>query len=111
MLFPEMNSLCSLQLSYYFKNFYITGFYKTPSHNLEEQSGMEVYEPSQYNIEIGWGNGKWNLSATANNFLRSSWESARQTLSGEYYSMNKYVYSPERHMRFSISATYTFWIR
>ena len=69
---------------------------------------MEVYEPSQYNIEIGWGNGKWNLSATANNFLRSSWESARQTLSGEYYSMNKYVYSPERHMRFSISATYTF---
>lgn len=99
---------CSLQLSYYFKNFYITGFYKTPNYNLEEQSGMEVYDPSQYNIEIGWGNGKWNLSATANNFLRSNWESSRQTLIGEYYSMHKYVYSPERHMRFSVSATYTF---
>ncbi len=99
---------CSAQLTWYFGNFYMFGWYMTPSTYIPDESGMKTRTPSSYQIQLGWGKGAWRLSATAYNFLRSSWESSRQELYSRNYSFNRQEYSTSEHMRFQFSATYTF---
>lgn len=62
----------------------------------------------QYELQAGWGNGRWNVSATAYNFFRKSWHGSRQELKSEYYDYSRSINSIQSHMRFSLSATYTF---
>lgn len=64
--------------------------------------------PDQYQLQIGWGNGTWNISATAYNFFRKSWLSGTRTLSSEFYDYTTSIFSKAAHMRFSLSATYSF---
>lgn len=99
---------CTAQLTCFFGNFYASGWYVTPSHYPDENSGIESKTPSQYKIQLGWGNGSWNLGLSASNFLRSDWRANRETLRSEYYDMSSRVYSPSQHMKFSVTATYTF---
>ena len=98
---------CSAQLTYYFGDFHASGWFVTPSHYPDENSGIECKTPSQYELQLGWGNGTWNLGISASNFLRSEWRSNRETLRSEYYDMRRNVYSPSQHMKFSVTATYT----
>ena len=99
---------CSAQLTWYFGNFYLFGWYMTPSTYIPDESGMKAHTPSSYQVQLGWGKGAWRLSATAHNFLRSSWETNRQELNSTYYNFDRREYGTGQHMRFQISATYTF---
>lgn len=105
----SLNELtCSAQLTWYFGNFYLFGWYMTPSTYIPDESGMKAHTPSSYQIQLGWGKGAWRLSATAHNFLRSSWETTRQELYSQNYSFDRHEFGTEQHMRFQFSATYTF---
>ena len=99
---------CTAQLTYFFGNFYATGWYMTPSHYPDENSGIESKTSSQYQLQLGWGSGAWNLRVSASNFLRSDWRANREILRSEYYDMSRRVYSPSQHMGFALTATYTF---
>ncbi len=99
---------CTAQLTYYFSRFYVMGWYGTPSHYPDENSGVESKTPSQYQLQAGWGNGSWNIGISASNFLRSDWRANREILRSEYYNMSSKVYSPSQHMKFAVTATYIF---
>lgn len=63
---------CTAQLTWYFGDFYLFGWYMTPSTYIPDESGMKERTPSSYQIQLGWGKGACRISATAHNFLRSS---------------------------------------
>ncbi len=98
----------SAQLTWYFGDFYLFGWYNTPNTSPEINSGIKKHSPSQYCIQLGWGKGNWKASATANNFLRRNWISSHQTLSGEYYKFENENYGTSMRQRFQIEVTYTF---
>ena len=98
---------CSAQLTWYFGDFYMFGWYNTPSTYPESTSGIKTHTPSQYRIQIGWGKGNWKASATAANFLRTDWIVSDQTLSGQYYKYANENYGTSMHQRFQLSVTYT----
>jgi len=100
--------VCQAQLTWYFHDFYLFGWYMTPATSLNYESGEKERTPSRYQIQIGWSDGEWQASATAYNFMRSSWEISEQTLSGRYYQSNCRLYGTNQHMRFQFSITYTF---
>lgn len=99
---------CTAQLTYYFGKFYLWGRYMTPSRYQEEQSGVVERTPSQYQLLLGWGDKGWNISAGAYNFLHSSWESSRQTLTSNYYSFDSRKFSTAQHWRITLAVSYTF---
>lgn len=99
---------CTAQLTWYFGNFYLFGWYMTPSTYPDEESGVKQRSPSRYQIQLGYGNGAWRASATAYNFLRTSWETNHQTLTSQYYQFDRREYGTNQHMRFQFSVTYTF---
>lgn len=99
---------CTAQLTYYFGNFYLWGWYMTPSHYQEEQSGIVERTPAKYQIQLGWGDKGWNIRAGVYNFLRTTWESSRQTLSSQYYHFDRKEFSTAQHCRLTISVSYTF---
>lgn len=99
---------CSAQLTWYFGNFYLFGWYMTPSTYVGNDGGVKEKSPSSYQIQLGWGKGAWRASATAYNFLRSSWETSKQTLTSQYYQFDRREYGTGKHMRFQFSVTYTF---
>ncbi len=105
-------SMCTaggtLQLTWYFGNFYLMGYYTSPSKWLDSDSGSTIHNPSNYLIQLGWGRGALKLSAAAYNFLRTDWETSRTTLTSPYYSNDIRSYGIDYHMSFRLTATYTF---
>lgn len=99
---------CTAQLTWYFGDFYLFGWYMTPSTYPDQESGIKERTPSRYQIQLGYGKGAWRASATAYNFLRSSWETTHQTLQSQYYHFDKREFGTAQHMRFQFSVTYTF---
>ena len=102
------NFYCTAQLTWYFGDFYLFGWYMTPTTELSMDSGYKEKTPGRYQVELGWGRGAWKASATAYNFLRSSWESSRKTLSSQYYQSDIRSFGTAQHMRFQFSLSYTF---
>lgn len=98
---------CTAQLTYYLGNFYAMGWYMTPSHYPDENSGIETKTPSQYQVKAGWGKNGWNINVSASNFLRTDWRSTREILQSEYYNLIRNTYNPAAHMKFTLSTTYT----
>lgn len=94
-------------LTYYFGNFYVWGWYMTPSKYQETHSGVISRTPSQYQLQIGWGKGAWNINASAYNFAHTSWEAYKESLSSEYYSFDRTTFGTQQHARYSVSVTYT----
>lgn len=99
---------CMAQCSYYFGKFYLWGWYMTPSHYQEEQSGIVERTPAKYQVQLGWGDKGWNIRAGVYNFLRTSWEESRQTLSSEHYSFDRKQFSTAQHWRLTFAVSYTF---
>lgn len=99
---------CTAQLTYYFDKFYLWGWYMTPSHYQEEQSGIVERTPAKYQIQFGWSDKGWNIRAGVYNFLRTSWESSRQTLTSEYYTFDRKEFSTAQHWRITLAVSYTF---
>ncbi|MBD5234555.1 MAG: hypothetical protein HDS65_10340 [Bacteroidales bacterium] len=99
---------CTAQLTYYFGKFSLWGWYMTPSHYQEEQSGIVERTPAKYQIQLGWSNKGWNIRAGVYNFLRTSWESSHQTLTSKYYSFDRKEFSTAQHWRITLAVSYTF---
>ena len=99
---------CIAQLTWYFGDFYLFGWYRTQSKGLGMDAGYKEYTPESYQVQLGWGRGAWKASATAYNFMRSSWETSRQTLTSQYYQSDVRTFGTAQHMRFQFSVTYTF---
>ncbi len=99
---------CTAQLTYYWGNFYIWGWYITSSHYQEEQSGIIERSPAKYQIQLGWGDKGWNIRTGVYNFLHTSWEASRQTLSSNYYTFDRKEYSTAQHWRITLAVSYTF---
>lgn len=102
------NFHCTAQLTWYFGNFYLFGWYSSPISRLSRELPYMEKLPTRYQIQFGWGEGAWKASATAYNFLRSNWETSRRTLTSQYYSSDIRCLGTDQHMRFEFSVTYTF---
>lgn len=98
---------CTAQLTYYLGNFYFFGWYMTPSKHQQTHSGVISKTPSKYQLELGWGKGAWNISASAYNFAQSSWKDYEESLTSVYYSFDRTTFGTEHHARYSVSVTYT----
>lgn len=98
---------CTAQLNYYFGNFYVSGWYMTPSKSQQDNSGIISKSPLKYQIEIGWGKNGWNISSSAYNFAHTSWEDLRETLSSEYYTFDRTTFGTQYHARYTVSVSYT----
>ncbi len=96
------------QTSYYHKNFFFSGTYTLKRKYPATQAEYREKVPEQYQLQMGWGNGRWNLTLTASNFLRNSWESSRQVLSSEWYDFTRINNSTLNHRKFEFSVRYTF---
>ena len=99
---------CNAQITWYLGDFFLFGWYATPITVIGTDSGIKSRVPSSYQIQAGWRKGSWQLTATAFNFLRSSWESSRQSLSSHYYSLDATEYGTSMHMRYRLSVSYSF---
>lgn len=97
---------CTAQLTCYFGNFYLYGWYSTPSSGVLSDSGVRGHHPSRYQIQIGWGKGAWRATATAYNFFRSSWETSRVDFKSPYYGYEGRNYGVGSHRSFGLSVTY-----
>lgn len=98
---------CTAQLTWYIGHLYLSGYYRTPSTYVADGSGIKEREPSRYQIQMGWGKGAWKATATAYCFLRSSWETTRQELAGQYYQFCRQKFGTANRARFQIAVTYT----
>ncbi|MDE5793288.1 MAG: TonB-dependent receptor family protein [Muribaculaceae bacterium] len=98
---------CTAQVTYYLGNFYFLGWYMTPSKLQETNSGIIRKKSSVYQLQIGWGKGAWNLSATAYNFLHTSWDNFEESLTSEYYSLDRTTFGSQHHGHYALSVTYT----
>ena len=98
---------CVAKLACYLGKFHLSGWYMTPSRYPDPENGIVERSPSSYQVEAGWSSGGWNIRASAYNFMRTSWEELRQTLDGQYYGLDRRVYSTAKHWRVSLAVTYT----
>lgn len=98
---------CTAQLTYYLGNIYFMGWYMTPSKYQEVNSGIISRSPSRYQLEIGWGQGAWNVNASAYNFAHGSWEDRKESLNSDCYSFDRTVFGTQNHARYAVSVTYT----
>lgn len=98
---------CSAQISYYFGDFMLSGWYRTPNKYQETHSGILRRTPSQYQIQIGWGKGAWNVQASGYNLLHTSWDDCKESLTSEYYSFDRTTFGIQNHARYSLSVIYT----
>lgn len=96
-----------IQISYYPGNFYFTGSYTLQRKYPATQAEYHERIPAIYQLQAGWGNGNWNITLTAFNFFRNSWESSRQTLSSQWYDYNRINFSSAYHRYFEIGIRYT----
>lgn len=106
--YKKHNPSCSAQLTWYFGNLYLSGWYVSPMKTFRVETPDINYNPTRYQLKIGWGKGAWNASLSAYNFLRTSWEDYHCSLSGPYYSSDRIVYGFAEHMQFQLTASYTF---
>lgn len=104
----SLNDLvCIAQLTWYFGNCYLSGWYRTPYKFISGESGTREWYKSSYQVVLGWSVKSWQAKVTARNFFRSSWEYSRQEFRSRYYDFDKTEYGSNSHMRFIISLTYT----
>lgn len=99
---------CRAQITGYFGDFNLLGWYSTPTKKLNQDTGSKAHVPACYQLQLGFSKGAWQASATAYNFFRSSWESSQESLTGQYYELDCCTYDTTQHMRFQLSVTYTF---
>lgn len=95
------------QLAYYFGNFYSSLYYNTPVSGLADL-GYKIWKPYDLQLNVGWGNGAWRISAVAYKILNSGWKTNRQAISTPYYSYDLTNYSSNGHRQFYIAVSYTF---
>lgn len=98
-----------LRATYWLKDFYISGYYSTPSNYSDGFMVGDIYEDkSYYYLMAGWANKSWNIRFQALNFARWNWTSHEMRFTSEYYDRSYISYDKKRHADFNITVTYTF---
>ncbi|MDE6560727.1 MAG: outer membrane beta-barrel family protein [Muribaculaceae bacterium] len=99
----------NLRATYWLKDFYLSGYYGSPSNYSDGFMVGDIYEDkSGYSLSAGWANKNWNVRLLAMNFARWNWASHKQWFTSEYYDRSFISYDKNRHADFSITVTYTF---
>ena len=99
---------CSIELSYYFGNCYLSGYYATSEREQTQQGAIVCRYPDKYLLKFGWGNGTWNVSVCASNFFRYSWDNIHESFISPYYSFDRKSMAKAYHANFGAKVTYTF---
>ncbi|MDE6487087.1 MAG: hypothetical protein K2L76_06260 [Muribaculaceae bacterium] len=97
---------CNLEARYNFSNFYVSAYYQNKGKSISA-FGIER-TPDFYFFTAGWGNGNWQLSATAYRLFSTSYRGGFEEITTRYYKNFQHEYTPFYHCRFSFSATYSF---
>ena len=99
---------CSLYGQYYWNDFRISAYYATRNHAMNQMTGGYNTNRSNYQMQVGWANGSWNIGLSVNNFLRYKYDDGCGTLNTPLYSKKIISYSSNAHAYMMFSATYTF---
>ena len=59
-------------------------------------------------MQVGWSNGKWNVSASAINIFRKDWLAETSWLNSQWFDQTTRTYSADSHQLVSLKASYTF---
>lgn len=102
------NASGTMQLTWYFSNFYLMGWVSTPYKSLEEGSGACVKYPTQYQLQLGWGRRGWRARIVLCNFLNSDWKTGHTSLSSTYYNQNTQSFGYGYHRSIDLQLSYTF---
>lgn len=94
-----------LMANYSFGNFYVQGSYYSSSKSV--YSNGYGRDRSMYNIQTGWGNGKFNVSFKVHNPFRNSWKGSRSWSNLPNYAYSRQSYTTGYHRYFLLSAAYT----
>ncbi|MCH5219305.1 MAG: hypothetical protein J1F20_01955 [Muribaculaceae bacterium] len=100
----------TLSASYYLKNWYATLYYSSAGKGLLEDDTNAICARNKdyYNLKIGWGNGKWNINASAINIFRCNWLERTAWIDSQWYDSTIRTYSASSHQFINITASYTF---
>lgn len=99
---------CSLYGQYYWNDFRISAYYATRNHAMNQMTGGYNTNRSNYQMQVGWANGSWNIGLSVNNFLRYRYDDGWGILNTPLYSKKIISYSSNAHAYMMFSATYTF---
>lgn len=105
-----VNPRVTLSATYYLKNCYATLYYRTGSKGMleDDMNAICARKKDYYSLKIGWANGKWNISATANNIFRHNWLEKTAWINSQLYASTTRTYSASSHQFINITASYTF---
>ena len=98
----------SAQLTWYFGEFYLMGWYSSPTKIIGEESSMRIKYPSQYQLQFGWGHGPWRARIVACNVFNSDWKTTQTSLSTPYYRQDIQRFGYGYHRSLDIQLSYTF---
>ena len=98
----------SAQLTWYFGEFYLMGWYSSPTKIIEEGSSTRIKYPSQYQLQFGWGHGPWRARIVASNVFNSDWKTTQTSLSTPYYRQHIQRFGYGYHRSLDIQLSYTF---
>ena len=104
--FPMVN----VTATYYLKNFYVSAYYLWYSETMLRQNLDKTHYKGKdhYSLQVGWSNGKWNISASAINIFRKNWLADTSWLNSQWFDQTTQTYSASSHQLVSLSASYIF---
>lgn len=99
---------CSLYGQYYWNDFRISAYYATRNPTINQLTGGYNTNRSNYQIQVGWSNGSWNVGLSVNNFFRYRYDDGWETINTPLYSKKVISYSSNTHAYMMLSAIYIF---
>lgn len=94
---------------YYLKNFYFGATYRSPMVYPDGcMIGMWMDTRSNYTLQVGWSNDRWNLRFYTRNPIHGNTYATKSTTQSRYYDSINHIYTGSYVRFFQISATYTF---
>lgn len=98
----------SLSADHYIGNFFFSAYWASRWSYVDGETSFLRYIPSEYSIGAGWTAGGWNITLSAVNLFRSSWQTSRDYLHTGSYDCTSIQFGNEYHRRISVKITYTF---
>ena len=102
--------IVNVSATYYLKNLYFSAYYLWRSKTVLRQNLEMTHSQGRdyYSMQVGWSNGKWNVSASAINIFRKDWLAETSWLNSQWFDQTTKTYSADSHQLVSLKASYTF---
>lgn len=102
-------AVVSASAFYYLNDFYFGATYRSPMVYPDGcMIGMWMDTRSNYTLQVGWSNDRWNLRFYTRNPIIGNVYATRSTTQSRYYDSIGHIYTGSYTRFFQISATYTF---